>query len=149
FGAFGRDFTTADGRRIMLVAITARQWTGLVEALGIAGEIAAVEAGRGVSFTKDEGIRFEHRDAINPIVGKAVGGRTLAELERVFDGDGVCWAPYRTLRQAVAEDRPLVANNPLFSAVTHASGHSYPTPGYAATMTGAERADARPAPSLG
>ncbi len=149
FGAFGRDFTTADGRRIMLVAITARQWAGLVEALGIAGEIAAVEAARGVSFAKDEGVRFEHRDAINPVVSRAVGGRTLAELERAFDGDGVCWAPYRTLRQAVAEDRPLVADNPLFSAVAHPSGHSYPTPGYAATMTGAGRAAARPAPSLG
>lgn len=149
FGAFGRDFTTADGRHIMLVAITARQWVGLIEALGIAGEIAAVEVERGVSFANDEGVRFEHRNAINPIVGKAVGGRTLAELERVFGGNGVCWAPYRTLRQAVAEDRPLVADNPLFSAVSHPSGHSYPTPGYAATMTGTERADARPAPALG
>lgn len=149
FGAYGRDFVTADGRRIMLVAITSRQWAGLVTALGIAGEIAAVEAARGVSFARDEGVRFEHRDAIDPIVETAVGGRTLAGLEHAFDRDGVCWAPYRTLRQAVAEDRPLVAGNPLFSTVAHPSGHSYPTPGYAATMTGSERADARPAPLLG
>lgn len=149
FGAFGRDFTTADGRRIMLVAITARQWSGLVAALGIAGEIAALEGARGVSFAKDEGLRFEHRDALNPIVGKAVGSRTLAELERILDADGVCWAPYRTLRQALAEDRPLVAGNALFSTVEHASGHSYPTPGFAATITGVERADALPARALG
>lgn len=93
FGAFGRDFATADGRRIMLVAITARQWSGLVAALGIAGEIAALEGARGVSFAKDEGVRFEHRDTLNPIVEKAVGSRTLAELERILDADGVCWAP--------------------------------------------------------
>src|SRR5690606_19043401 len=62
FGAFGRDFATADGRRIMLVAITARQWSGLVAALGIAGEIATLEGTHGVSFAKDEGLRFEHRD---------------------------------------------------------------------------------------
>lgn len=149
FGAFGRDFATVDRRRVMLVAITSRQWSGLVDALGIAGEVAALETTHSVSFAKDEGIRFEHRRAINPIVERAIGARTLAELERILDGDGVCWSPYRTLRQAVAEDRPLVADNPLFASVTHASGHSYPTPGYAATMTGTPRADARPAPALG
>lgn len=149
FGAFGRDFITADGRRIMLVAITSRQWAGLMEALGIADEIAEVEAAYGVSFAKDEGVRFEHRNAINPIVGKAVGRATLAELERTFQVTGVCWSVYRTLRQAITEDRPLVAANPLFSTVKHPSGYGYPTPGYAATMTGTEREVARPAPLLG
>lgn len=149
FGAFGRDFVTADGRPVMVVAITARQWSGLVNALGIAGAIAAVEAERSVSFARDEGIRFEHRDAINPIVEKAVAGLPFAALKSAFDANDVCWAPYRTLRQAVAEDRPLVADNPLFSHVRHPSGRSYPTPGYAATMTGTPRADAVAAPVLG
>lgn len=149
FGAFGRDFVTADGRPVMVVAITARQWSGLVNALGIAGAIAAVEAARSVSFARDEGIRFEHRDAINPIVEKAVAGLPFAALKSAFDANDVCWAPYRTLRQAVAEDRPLVADNPLFSHVRHPSGQSYPTPGYAATMTGMPRADAVAAPVLG
>lgn len=149
FGAFGRDFVTADGRPVMVVAITARQWSGLVNALGIAGAIAAVEAARSVSFARDEGIRFEHRDAINPIVEKAVAGLPFAALKSAFDANDVCWAPYRTLRQAVAEDRPLVADNPLFSHVRHPSGQSYPTPGYAATMTGMPRADAVAAPALG
>ncbi len=35
FGAFGRDFRTADGSSIMLVAITPRQWSGLLTSLGI------------------------------------------------------------------------------------------------------------------
>jgi 2-methylfumaryl-CoA isomerase len=30
YGAFGRDFVTADGVRLMIMAITPRQWTGLV-----------------------------------------------------------------------------------------------------------------------
>lgn len=147
FGAFGRDFTTADGRRIMLVAITPRQWAGLVDVLGIADEISAVEADRGVSFASDEGIRFQHRDALNPIVQKAVGRRMFAELERVLEA--TCWAPYQTLREAVLKDRTLVADNPLFSLVGHPSGRSYPTPGYPATLTGTHRTGARPAPTLG
>mgnify|MGYP000889283082 FL=1 len=44
FGAFGRDFATRDGARLMIVAITPRQWSGLVDTLGIAAQIAAVEA---------------------------------------------------------------------------------------------------------
>src|SRR5205085_9714047 len=44
FGAFGRDFETRDGERLMIVAITRRQWTGLVAALGIAAPVAELEA---------------------------------------------------------------------------------------------------------
>ena len=29
YGAYGQDFVTADGRRVMIVALTARQWSGL------------------------------------------------------------------------------------------------------------------------
>src|SRR2546428_8365296 len=35
YGAFGRDFATRDGKRIMVVALTRRQWEELVEATGI------------------------------------------------------------------------------------------------------------------
>src|SRR5437899_11398668 len=31
FGTFGRDFVTRDGRRVMILALTPRQWRGLVE----------------------------------------------------------------------------------------------------------------------
>src|SRR5690606_9771141 len=40
FGAYGRDFVTGDGQRIMLVAITGRQWSGLLRALAIENEVA-------------------------------------------------------------------------------------------------------------
>ncbi len=149
FGAFGRDFVTADGKRIMIVAITTRQWTGLLDALGIAPDIAAVETARGVSFARDEGIRFEHRDAINPLVEAGVRARSLEALEKAFDGSGVCWAPYRTLKQAVASEPRLVSANPLFSTIDHPSGHTYPTPGYAGTLGGEARQTPRPAPLLG
>ena len=149
FGAFGRDFVTADGKRVMIVAITTRQWTGLLDALGIAADIAAVEVARGVSFAKDEGIRFEHRDAINPLVEAGVRARSLEALEKAFHGSGVCWAPYRTLKQAVAAEPRLVSANPLFSTIEHPSGHTYPTPGYAATLGGEARQMPRAAPLLG
>ena len=36
YGAFGHDFGTSDGRRVMVVALTGRQWTALVEVTGTA-----------------------------------------------------------------------------------------------------------------
>ena len=67
YGLFGRDFVTADGQRTMIVVVTPRQWANLVAALGLGEAIAAVEAARGVSFAKDDGLRFTHRDALYPL----------------------------------------------------------------------------------
>ena len=55
YGAFGRDFVTRDGKALMIVAITSRQWTGLLDALDLTNAIAALEAELGVSFAVDEG----------------------------------------------------------------------------------------------
>src|SRR3546814_5899079 len=55
YGLFGRDFTTRDGRRTMIVVVTPRQWANLVAALGLNEAIAAVEAARGVSFGTEIG----------------------------------------------------------------------------------------------
>jgi 2-methylfumaryl-CoA isomerase len=44
FGAFGRDFTTKDGQRLMLLCVTPRQWAKALEALGIVAAVAGVEA---------------------------------------------------------------------------------------------------------
>jgi len=149
FGAFGRDFTTADGQRLMVVAISPRQWSGLVKVLGLEDAVARVEAATGVSFDKDEGLRFTHRDALTPLVEAAIATRQRNELGAAFDASGVCWGPYRTLREGMAEEPRLVSGNGLFSAVTHPSGLTYPTPGAAGTLMQSERINATRAPVLG
>ncbi|MCO5091220.1 CoA transferase [Bosea sp. (in: a-proteobacteria)] len=149
FGAFGKDFLTRDGRRLMIVAITTRQWTGLVAALGIAAQIKALEAQAGLSFDRDEGTRFRFREPLNAIVAGAVAARDHDALARAFDANGVCWGPYRTLHQALAEDAAFSTANPVFAMVDHPSGHSYLTPGAAATFGGGERSPPVRAPRLG
>jgi 2-methylfumaryl-CoA isomerase len=149
FGAFGRDFVTRDGRRLMIVAITAKQWKGLLRALDIQEQISNLEAELGLSFATDEGVRFEHRDRLNPIVSAAVARRDFGELTSAFDAAGVCWGPYRTLKAALDQDERLSPLNPVFSEVQHPSGHRYLTPGYAGTMTGHSRQTPACAPQLG
>lgn len=147
YGAFGRDFVTRDGRRLMLLAITPRQWAGLVAALGIEEEVAAIEAERGVSFATDESQRFRHADALYPLVEARIAARDYAPLAEALAARGCCFGPYRTMVEALG-DPALVAANPIFSPTTNASGLDYRAAGPFATLA-AERACVRPAPVLG
>ena len=148
FGAFGRDFTTKDGQKLMLLAITPKQWSKALEALGIAAEVAAVEAELGVSFATDEGLRFTHRARLYPLFERAFGAKTAAELTPAFDAGGVTWGAYQTL-EAALEDPRLFKDNPLFETVRHPSGLSYPAPGAMGTIPQDARRPVRAAPRLG
>lgn len=149
FGAFGRDFLTADGERVMVVAITPRQWSGLLEALQVQAAVAGVEAAAQVAFARDEGARYTHREALFPIFERAIGALSLAALKSRFDAGGVCWAAYRTLSDALANDPRLSLDRTMFTLLDHPSGHRYPAPGAAATFDAAVRGAARRAPHLG
>ncbi|MEI4473361.1 CoA transferase [Frigidibacter sp. MR17.24] len=149
FGAFGRDYVAACGARIMLVALTARQWRGLVRALDIGAGVAALEARLGLSFDRDEGLRFRHHAALDPIVARAVAARPLAELAPALEAAQVCWDRYRGLSEAVAEDARLVAANPVFADLAQPSGATYPAPGFAASFTARPRRPPRPTRPIG
>jgi 2-methylfumaryl-CoA isomerase len=148
YGAFGRDFTTKDGEKLMLLAITPKQWSKALDTLGIADRVAALEAELGVSFATDEGLRFTHRARLYPLFEAAFAARTAAELTPAFDAGGVTWGAYQPL-EAALEDRRLYKDNPLFQAVAHPSGLTYPAPGAMATIPQAKRGPVRPAPRLG
>ncbi|WP_273463804.1 CoA transferase [Sandarakinorhabdus limnophila] len=149
FGAFGRDFATADGQRIYLVAITPKQWRGLVAALGLGDAVASVEAATGADFTADEGARFTHRGLLFPLFEAAMAAQKLVELGPRLDAAGVTWGPYQTLAEAVHGDARLFTANPIFQTITHKSGLTYPAAGPAATLAGEPRGPVRPAPQLG
>lgn len=149
YGAFGRDFLCADGVRLIAVAITPNQWKGLVDTLGIAGPVQALEQQLGVTFARDEGARFTHRARIFPIVEAAFRQHQSAELQAAFDKAGVTWGRYQSLAEAVAGDPRLFTANPQFQTIAHPSGLSYPAAGPAATLAGEDRGRIVPAPRLG
>jgi 2-methylfumaryl-CoA isomerase len=148
FGAFGRDFTTRDGKTLMLLAITPKQWGKALEALGLSAAVAALEAELGVSFAADEGLRFTHRTRLYPLFERAFAARTAAELAPAFDAGGVTWGAYQPLEAALQDPR-LYKDNPAFQTIRHPSGLSYPAPGAMATIPQDERHAAQPAPRLG
>ena len=149
FGAFGRDFATADGDRVMIVAITPKQWTGLIGALGLAQAVAALESELGVDFASDEGARYSHRARVDALVEAALARRPLSACAEVFEATGCTWSVYRNLSDALAKEPRLFGENPVFAPVTHAGGDTYPTPGAPARLPGDERAAPPPAPRIG
>lgn len=148
YGAFGKDFITADGKRMMIMAITPRQWSGLVKVLEIESEVSEIEQQRQVSFVKDEGIRFQHRDVLYPLVESRVSQRQSTELEAALDEVGGCWGAYKTMHDA-ATDEQLVRDNPVFTDMQNPSGFSYPTPGSPLSIADQERQKPVVAPRLG
>jgi 2-methylfumaryl-CoA isomerase len=147
YGAFGRDFVTADGVRVMIMAITPRQWTGLVKVLGIESEIAAIEAAHNVSFARDEGLRYDHRAELYPLVEAKVRTWHWADLDAAFAAAACCYGRYRSIGDA-ARDPELVTANPLFGKSSNPSGETYPAAGpFAASAEGHRRV--KPAPHLG
>lgn len=148
YGLFGRDFVTADGVRTMIVVVTPRQWANLLTALDLGAAVAALEAQRGVSFAKDDGLRFTHRDALFPLFEQAIGARSHADLAAAFDAGGIVHSAYRAMSDAV-RDPALVADNPIFGHTANPSGFDYPAAGAFATVPQLERQPPRPAPRNG
>lgn len=148
YGLFGRDFIARDGQRMMIVVVTPRQWANLLEALNLAEAVAAIEAERGVSFAKDDGLRFTHRDALYPIFEAAIAARDMADLVPAFDAGGIVHSPYRTMKDAV-HDPALVANNPIFGEAPNPSGFNYPAAGSFGTIPQMERQPPQSAPKNG
>ena len=118
YGAFGRDFATSDGRRVMVVAISLNQWQALVEATGVAEHLPAMERAFGADFAQ-EGERYRCRDAIAALLAPWFAARTLDAIRTELDAHGVCWGPYQTFTQILDEDWRASVKNPVFGTVDH------------------------------
>lgn len=152
YGLFGRDFVTRDAVRTMIVVVTHRQWTNLIAALNLGDAVTALESARGVNFAQNDGLRFEHRDALYPIFAEAIGARDHADLAAAFDAGGIVHSAYRTMHDA-AQDPRLVGSNPIFTpaeaAPANPSGFAYPAAGPFATLPNLERGAPLAAPRNG
>jgi 2-methylfumaryl-CoA isomerase len=148
YGTFGRDFVTRDGRYVMTLALTARQWSSLGEATGLTAEFAALESRAGADF-RMEADRWAQRKPLFALLDAWFARHDLAEVRVAFDGHGVLWSPYQTPKQLVAEDPRASIANPMFAEVEHPGLGSYLTAGSPLRFGGAGAVPPRPAPELG
>lgn len=119
YGALGRDFRCADGRRVIAVAISPKQWRALCAACEMADAMADLEAETGLDLARSEGDRFVARHRIFEVIEDWCARLTSAVVAEVFDRHGVCWGPYQTFSELVSNDPRCSVANPLFAPVTH------------------------------
>ncbi len=148
YGAFGRDFGTADGGRIMVAAISANQWKALVQACGIAGDIAALEQRLGLDFG-DEAQRYEARQEIAALVEPWFAARTRSQAEALLTEHKVCWGRYNTVTELVASDARVSQANPVFERIETPGIGSHLAAGATVRAAQVPRQPTPPAPLLG
>jgi len=147
YGAFGRDFLTADGQRVMVVGLTLKQWRALCEATGLGPAMEAHGREQGLDLTR-EGDRYRARDGIAQRVGAWIAGRPLAEVAEAFDRHGVCWSRYQTIAELV-DDPECSPANPLFNTIEQPGVGPLLAAGIPLDFGAVERCPAKPAPRLG
>jgi 2-methylfumaryl-CoA isomerase len=148
YGAFGRDFLTADGKRIMIVALTLQQWENLVAATGLHDAFATVEDAMEVDLSA-EGDRFAAREVIAALIKPWTTRRTFDEIREIFDRHRVCWGPYQTFLELVDHDPRCSPDNPMFEEVEQPGIGQYLMPGSPLEFSKLGRAPVRRAPRLG
>jgi 2-methylfumaryl-CoA isomerase len=148
YGAYGRDFATRDGRRVMLAVITPRQWQSLLEATGVTDQVAALERELGLDF-RQEGDRFKARDRLHVLIGGWIAAHDHAAVGRAFDQHGQLWGTYQTFREMVERDPRCSPANPMFAMVEQPGIGTWLMPGSPLDFSSLGRLPPKRAPRLG
>ena len=148
YGAYAQDFVCKDGERVIVVALTLRQWDNLKAATHTRTEMDELAARLGARLSL-EGERYVHRHAITDVLRPFFAARRVGDIAAAFDEKGVTWSRYRTFRQTVEEDPDCSVDNPMFSHVDHPGIGAYLTPGNPIAFSDVERIPPARAPSLG
>ncbi len=148
YGAFGRDFETLDGKRVMVVGLTDLQWKALGKATGLTDAFHALGERLGLNL-EEEGDRFRARREIAALLEPWFHARTLAEVRQTFEQHRVTWGPYRTVREALAQDPDCSPANPMFQMVEQPGIGTYLMPASPLDFSQTARLPAQRAPRLG
>ena len=144
YGGLGRDFRTADGKRVMVVALTRRHFADLASVTGLTSTFAELERLLHADFTED-GDRYRHRQVITALLEPWFAGRTIADIEQALSGTSVLWSRYRTFGD-LASDGTL-GKSPLLHEIRQPGVGPVYAPGSPLVIHGA--VGPRPAPELG
>jgi 2-methylfumaryl-CoA isomerase len=148
YGSFGRDFATADGRRVMVIALTPRQWRAIGRATSLTDKLAMIGTVMDVDLDTETG-RYEARDAIAALLARWCAKKTLTEIRDVFNGSGVLWGAFQNFTELVRDDPRCSPQNPLFAEIDQPGIGRYPMPGLPLDFSASPREPTLRAPRLG
>ena len=118
YGAYGDSFATADGRHVMVVAITDRQWAALLRATGLQESLPKAAEALGHRLDSEDA-RYAARELISTALRPWFAARTLAAIGAAFTDRALLWGPYRDFVQMLAEDPRVSEANPMFRRTLH------------------------------
>lgn len=148
FGAFGRDFTTADGERLIVVGLTLKQWQSICAAMDLTEAVQALGARLGLNLDL-EGHRFQARKALGALVQAWMERHTLAQAAAALTQQGACWGRYQTLTQLVTQDEACSTANPLFRTIHQPGVGAHLAAALPLNFSAVDRIPAGVAPTLG
>jgi len=148
YGAYGHDFETADGRRVMVVAITNRMWGKLLEATNLNMTFNEFSKKKNIDLANEQ-VRYDWRKQITKILAPWFQKYKLNEIATKLTEHGVCWETFQTFSQMIAEDPRFSEKNAMFEKLYQPGIGSYLAPGSPLNFTAHERLPVRPAPILG
>ena len=148
YGAYAQDFVCKGDGRVIVVALTLRQWDNLKAATYTQPAFDELAAKLGANLSR-EGERFKHRHAITAVLKPFFDSRRIEDFAQAFDSRGVTWSRYRSFKEAVEQDPDVSTANPMFSMLEHPGIGAYLTPGNPIAFSDAERVPPTRGPSLG
>jgi 2-methylfumaryl-CoA isomerase len=104
YGSFGMDFETADGRRVMVVALTGGQWHALRKVTQTSAVFAALE--RVLQADLDtESDRYRLRETIAAVLRPWFAQRDFGTVQQLLGDARVLWSPYLDMAEAARAAR--------------------------------------------
>ncbi|WP_194903600.1 CoA transferase [Catenulispora rubra] len=116
YGTYGRDFLTADGIRVMVVVLTQRHWTKLLNATGLSAAFAALSESLDIDFSQ-ESTRFEYRDVISTLLSRWFGRTRFTDAAESLDRHRILWQRYRTFEELGRDGGGALQGLDLFAPV--------------------------------
>lgn len=148
YGAYGQDFQTNDGRRVMVVALTQRHWRGLTAATETTESMAALGEKLGRDLM-DEGERFYARQEITDILNHWFARHSASDTISTLNKNGAMCTEFRSFKEAIAKDPDISTENPMFSMVDQPGIGAMLSPGTPFDFSAFPRVPPAPAPVLG
>lgn len=104
FGAFGVDFETADGRRVMVVALTEPQWRALEAVTDTGAVFGALEDALDADLER-ESDRYRLRETIAAVLRPWFAQRDFEAVSALLDEARVLWSPYLDMAETARRAR--------------------------------------------
>jgi 2-methylfumaryl-CoA isomerase len=148
YGSFGCDFATADGERVMIVALTERHWRRLVDLTGVGDAVSALERALEVDLAAAETL-YRYREVLAALIRPWFEQRSLEAVSTALDASRVLWGPYRSMEEFVTNPHSLLNLSQIIGTVDQPGIGSYPAPGAVLGFSDWSGAAPAPAPVVG